>query len=738
MFHSKRAITLVELLVAAVLFVILMLGVVSVVKLITRTSRDLRFDLSKNEEMVYSTYHFNRNVKDSGYLIIRDDEDNIVEEGGVVLELYSTNDGFLGRYELSGTTLSFTNALNEVSVLGENIALTFAEARHMQDRTITASIRFTEPFQNTVYITCRRFIALKTVRLTDPAGVEKDIYENIQDAINAADDRDIVQIGAKPGGEPYFENIVIEDKSVDIRGGYDILDWDAGQHYNDPNFQTIIDGQSLGSVITINFTAGGAVGLTSTIDGVTIRNGRDDKGGGISANAHANNSYIVISNNTITENEATSEGGGIYASATNSSTIDILNNIITGNEATENGGGIFADTDGVGSSINILNNTITGNQALQDGGGVCASAGNSSFIDISNNTITGNEATGSGGGIFADTDGVGSSINISNNTITGNESDIGGGIYASATNSSTIDILSNIITGNSARQGGGIDAIASNASAIEITDNVITGNTADSRGGGIYANASDSSSIIISNNTITENIVGAEGVIIYYYSGQGGGIWAGAITNSSVSILNNIITGNEAGEGGGVFVGVSGLGSSSTVSNNILAENSADRGGGIWSFADNQATINIINNTIVDNLAEVAGGVYAAIDVDSLIAVLNIIAYGNGVNNICKVGAVVFNYSNLENYDDPAFLPGAPSEPEKNFEIAPLFVDSGDGDYRLANGSPCIDMGNPAVQYNDPVNPSSPGNALLPAKGTIRNDLGVYGGQGADITIGAS
>jgi len=621
MFHSKRAITLVELLVAAVLFVILMLGVVSVVKLITRTSRDLRFDLSKNEEMVYSTYHFNRNVKDSGYLIIRDDEDNIVEEGGVVLELYSTNDGFLGRYELSGTTLSFTNALNEVSVLGENIALTFAEARHMQDRTITASIRFTEPFQNTVYITCRRFIALKTVRLTDPAGVEKDIYENIQDAINAADDRDIVQIGAKPGGEPYFENIVIEDKSVDIRGGYDILDWDAGQHYNDPNFQTIIDGQSLGSVITINFTAGGAVGLTSTIDGVTIRNGRDDKGGGISANAHANNSYIVISNNTITENEATSEGGGIYASATNSS---------------------------------------------------------------------------------------------------------------------TIDILSNIITGNSARQGGGIDAIASNASAIEITDNVITGNTADSRGGGIYANASDSSSIIISNNTITENIVGAEGVIIYYYSGQGGGIWAGAITNSSVSILNNIITGNEAGEGGGVFVGVSGLGSSSTVSNNILAENSADRGGGIWSFADNQATINIINNTIVDNLAEVAGGVYAAIDVDSLIAVLNIIAYGNGVNNICKVGAVVFNYSNLENYDDPAFLPGAPSEPEKNFEIAPLFVDSGDGDYRLANGSPCIDMGNPAVQYNDPVNPSSPGNALLPAKGTIRNDLGVYGGQGADITIGAS
>ena len=700
MLNSKRAITLVEISVAAVLFVILMFGVASVIALITRTGRDLRVDLSKNEEVVYSTYHFNRHVKDSGYLIIRDNENNIVDEGGTVLELYSANDDFLGRYELSGTTLSFTSALNEVSVLGENIVLTFADARYMQDRTITASIRFTEPFQNIVYITCKRFVALKTVRLTDPAGVGKNTYENIQDAVDAADDGDTIQVGAKPGGEPYYGNIVIEDMSVDIRGGYDILDWDAGQHLGDPNYETIIDGQSLGSVITINFTNG--ANLKATIDGFTIRNGRDDKGGGISANAHATNSYIVISNNTITGNEATSKGGGIYAFATNSSTIDILNNIITGNED-DKGGGIFADTDGVGSSINILNNIITGNQALQDGGGICASAGNSSFIDISNNTIT------------------------------GNGSDIGGGVDASAKDSSTIDILSNIITGNSARQGGGINSNANDSSTINISNNIITENTAASRGGGIYAHASDSSSIIISNNTITENIVGGEGVILYYYySGQGGGIWAGVITNSSVNILNNIITGNEAGEGGGVFVGASGLGSSSTISNNIIAGNSADIGGGIWSSADNQATINITNNTLVDNLAIVGGGLYATIDVDSFIAFLNIIVVGNGINAINTAGAVVIQYVDLWG------VPGVPGPPGD-----PFFVDYVNGDYRLADGSNLIDEGNPAVQYNDPEDSAYPGNALAPAKGLILNDKGAYGGQGTGIIgetgiIGAS
>jgi len=47
----------------------------------------------------------------------------------------------------------------------------------------------------------------------------------------------------------------------------------------------------------------------------------------------------------------------------------------------------------------------------------------------------------------------------------------------------------------------------------------------------------------------------------------------------------------------------------------------------------------------------------------------------------------------------------------------PLYADTSAGDYHLASGSPCIDSGNPAVQYNDP-------------DGT-RNDMGAYGGPAA-------
>ena len=45
--------------------------------------------------------------------------------------------------------------------------------------------------------------------------------------------------------------------------------------------------------------------------------------------------------------------------------------------------------------------------------------------------------------------------------------------------------------------------------------------------------------------------------------------------------------------------------------------------------------------------------------------------------------------------------------------------------------SPCIDAGNPEAIYNDPESLFHPGYAQLPARGTIRNDMGAYGGPGA-------
>jgi hypothetical protein len=71
----------------------------------------------------------------------------------------------------------------------------------------------------------------------------------------------------------------------------------------------------------------------------------------------------------------------------------------------------------------------------------------------------------------------------------------------------------------------------------------------------------------------------------------------------------------------------------------------------------------------------------------------------------------------------------------------PLFADSSRNDYHLQTISPCIDKGHPNQEYNDPVDPKKPGYALYPAQGTIRNDMGAYGGPYAtswDTTIVAA
>jgi hypothetical protein len=65
---------------------------------------------------------------------------------------------------------------------------------------------------------------------------------------------------------------------------------------------------------------------------------------------------------------------------------------------------------------------------------------------------------------------------------------------------------------------------------------------------------------------------------------------------------------------------------------------------------------------------------------------------------------------------------------EGNIDSEPYFES---GDYYLSDTSPCIDAGDTAVAYNDPEDPYNPGYALWPAKGTLRNDMGCFGGPGS-------
>jgi enterochelin esterase family protein len=63
-----------------------------------------------------------------------------------------------------------------------------------------------------------------------------------------------------------------------------------------------------------------------------------------------------------------------------------------------------------------------------------------------------------------------------------------------------------------------------------------------------------------------------------------------------------------------------------------------------------------------------------------------------------------------------------------NIDIDPIFSDTV---YFYLDSllSPCIDAGNTDSIFNDPEDPMNPGYALWPAEGTLRNDMGAYGGN---------
>lgn len=64
-----------------------------------------------------------------------------------------------------------------------------------------------------------------------------------------------------------------------------------------------------------------------------------------------------------------------------------------------------------------------------------------------------------------------------------------------------------------------------------------------------------------------------------------------------------------------------------------------------------------------------------------------------------------------------------------NLCVNPKFLPAEKGIYMLSDESPCVDAGNPEDKYNDYEDGKNPGHALFPGQGTVRNDMGVYGGK---------
>jgi len=272
--------------------------------------------------------------------------------------------------------------------------------------------------------TCLLFTIPCQARIITVDDDETADFNNIQAAINDANDGDIVMVQA---GQ-YAENINFIGKNITLRS----------TEPTNPSVvaSTVIDGSLGGSVVTF----AGTEYPDCVLSGFTITNGRGtgvgyNCGGGI----YGNGTLATVQYNIISGNWASSPmfpssgyGGGIYD-------CDgiIRYNVISGNNATCNegaasGGGIY------GCDGTIQNNIIWGNSAggFSGGWGAIEGGGLSNCNGtIQNNVVSGNYAGGwwggARGGGLSNCNGT-----IQNNTIFGNRTeetrsgyiDYGGGL----------------------------------------------------------------------------------------------------------------------------------------------------------------------------------------------------------------------------------------------------------------------------------------------------------------------
>jgi len=239
------------------------------------------------------------------------------------------------------------------------------------------------------------------------------------------------------------------------------------------------------------------------------------------------------------------------------------------------------------------------------------------------------------------------------------------------------------------------------------------GSTVGVEGGGIILNYS---SAIIRNNIITKNITRSSSGVL---GGGGGGI---SSLYGNPTIENNVIFSNTSGYAGGVVLNWS----KGKVRNNIIYHNTTigQWGGGgimIWQSPQNSGIVE--NNVIVCNYSAATGGgiEISVTDGTTIPIVKNNIVWGNRQTTSGQIDfpQYITGYNDVEDYSGGT-----------NISVFPQLQAN---TFLLSSTSPCIDAGDASIGYNDIENPGHPGFALSPSQGTVRNDIGAFGGFFAKV-----
>jgi hypothetical protein len=293
------------------------------------------------------------------------------------------------------------------------------------------------------------------------------------------------------------------------------------------------------------------------------------------------------------------------------------------------GGGVY-----LGASAMMTNCILEGNYAGRYGGGALVYGG------ILSNCIARGNRAGYGGGVMARSAGQVLNCWIENNVCT----NYGGGIYLREGS-----LASNcVFVGNTSGTNGG--GCAMTGSSNLVADCIISGNVAGTTAGGIVV----SSGSVLRNSIICCNRAKAN------QNYAGGGVY---MQHTNSLMLNCLVYGNEAPNGGG---------------------------GGVCMLHD----ADIDACTIVSNSAGVAGGgiyTYWASSIgDARLFIRNSIVYSNAAPDGPNWSGFNTQYTWFTNscITNPTMPQGS-----GNITAYPEFIDPVANNYRLADGSPCINAG---------------------------------------------
>lgn len=227
------------------------------------------------------------------------------------------------------------------------------------------------------------------------------------------------------------------------------------------NTKTLTDDMIIDGGDLIALSGGGAIrpfrvtGSPVEIRHLSLTQGQAAFGGAIQVAAGG---YLTLADSSLSQNTATSIGGGLH----NDGGTAVLIRVTLDNNSANYGGGVYNN-----GALTLTDVTLADNNATSGGGGLY----NNQSATLNNVTLATNSA-GDGGAIF---NSATAAITVSNGTLSGNQANFGGGLF----NNGVAALTHVTVTGNEALGGGGgVLHNSSGAPHLTMTNVILAQNTA--------------------------------------------------------------------------------------------------------------------------------------------------------------------------------------------------------------------------------------------------------------------